>query len=291
MNSAGLTPVLTPTGHRVERTLEVLRIEPGVRGIGSIVAEIWEFRELLSILIWRDVTIRYKQTVVGVAWVVFQPLVMMFIFNLFLRGVLPSDGQPYFLFVFAGLMVWQLFSRALSTVAISLKENEYILKKAYIPRILFVITAMGSVVVEFIISLIVLLAMMLLYGLHPGWQILLAPVFLLLTMLAAVSIGLWLCSLDVRYRDMRQALPLLLQAWMFATPVVYAKSLISPAAYNFYAINPMVAIVEGFRWSLLSHATPPSIATLAISGAVMLLLLIGGLFVFRRVEANLVDWM
>src|SRR5277367_6053650 len=159
MNSASVTPVLAPTGHRVERTLEVLRIEPGVRGIGSVFSEIWEFRELLMILVWRDVTIRYKQTIVGVAWVVFQPLVMMFIFNLFLRGVLPSDGQPYFLFVFAGLMVWQLFSRALSTVAISLKENEYILKKAYIPRILFVVTAMGSVVVEFVISLIVLLTM------------------------------------------------------------------------------------------------------------------------------------
>jgi lipopolysaccharide transport system permease protein len=291
MKPSSQTQVLLPSAQHDTHRLTVTRIEPRVHSVWGLFGEVWNFRELLAILVWRDVTIRYKQTMVGVAWVVFQPLFMMFIFNLFLRGILPADGQPYFLFVFAGLIVWQMFSKALTTVSVSLKENEYIIKKVYFPRIICVLASVASVVIDFLISVAVLLAMMLLYGLHPGWQILLAPVFLLLTLLAAISIGLWLCALDVRYRDMRQALPLLMQAWMFATPVVYAKSLISPSFHNLYALNPMVAIVEGFRWSLLNGATPPSFSTLAISGSAMFVLLIGGLLVFRRIEGNLADWM
>ena len=252
--------------------------------------ELWEYRELLYFLVWRDLKVRYKQTALGVAWVVLQPLFLMLVFTLFfgrLVGV-PSDGLPYSIFVYTGILPWQLFSRGLNEAGMSLVANERVITKIYFPRILVPASAVLSSLIDFSVAFIVLVGYMLAYGIQPGFSILALSLFVLLAVMAALGVGLWLAALNVVYRDVRYTLPFLTQIWMFATPIIYPVSVVPEAWRSLYSLNPMVGVVEGFRWSLLGTATPAD-PMLGVSALIVVGVFIGGIFYFQRVEQTLAD--
>jgi lipopolysaccharide transport system permease protein len=251
--------------------------------------EIWAYRELLYFLVWRDVKVRYKQTALGIVWAIAQPVFLMVVFTLvFSRlGRLPSDGLPYPVFAFAALLPWQLFAFALAESSHSVVANQRLVSKVYFPRLIVPIASVCVGLVDFLISFVILLALMAYYGLTPGPAVLTVPLWTLLAVLTALSVGLWLAALNVRYRDIRYTLPLLTQVWLLATPVAYSLSLVSPEWRPWYALNPMVGVVETFRWALLGQASFPSFVW--ISAAATLLLLTGGLFYFRRTERTFAD--
>ena len=250
----------------------------------------WEYRELLYFLTWRDIKVRYKQTALGVIWVVLQPLLLMLIFTLFfgrLVGV-PSDGIPYSIFTYSALLPWQFFSRALNDASVSLVANERIITKTYFPRILVPVSAVLSSLVDFMIGLGALIGFLLVHGVQPGFAILALPGFVLLAIIAALGVSFWLAALNVVYRDVRYLLPFLTQVWMFATPIIYPVSVI-PEGWRFlYGMNPMAGVVEGFRSSLLGKASSFD-AMLGVSAMIAAGVFIGGLFYFRKVEQTLAD--
>ncbi len=268
-------------------------ISPKPLSIFGTVREVWEYRELLYTFAWRDVTLRYKQTAAGVAWVVLQPLLMMIVFSVFLGFFVrvPSGGIPYPLFVYSGLLIWQLFAKSLTLATESIKENEPIISRVYFPRIILPLSVMFGGVMDFLVAVIVLLPLMAFYGIFPSWPVFVAPVFVGLAVLAAFAVGLWLSILGALYRDIRLVLPVLLQAWMFMTPVVYPTSLVPERWQAMYSLNPMVGAVEGLRWSLIDGARQPNLTVMGISTVVLVLLLVGGIYYFRRTEGNLVDVM
>ncbi len=240
-----------------------------------------------------DVTLRYKQTAAGVAWVVLQPLLMMIVFSVFLGFFIrvPTGGIPYPLFVYSGLLIWQLFAKSLTLAAESIKENEPIISRVYFPRIILPLSVMFGGVMDLLVAVIVLLPLMAFYGIFPSWPVFVAPVFVGLAVLAAFAVGLWLSILGALYRDIRLVLPVLLQAWMFMTPVVYPTSLVPERWQALYSLNPMVGAVEGLRWSLIDGAPQPNLTVMGISTVVLVFLLVGGVYYFRRTEGNLVDVM
>lgn len=268
-------------------------ISPKPLSIFGTVREVWEYRELLYTFAWRDVTLRYKQTAAGVAWVVLQPLLMMIVFSVFLGFFIrvPTGGIPYPLFVYSGLLIWQLFAKSLTLAAESIKENEPIISRVYFPRIILPLSVMFGGVMDLLVAVIVLLPLMAFYGIFPSWPVFVAPVFVGLAVLAAFAVGLWLSILGALYRDIRLVLPVLLQAWMFMTPVVYPTSLVPERWQALYSLNPMVGAVEGLRWSLIDGAPQPNLAVMGVSTVVLVLLLVGGIYYFRRTEGNLVDVM
>lgn len=268
-------------------------ISPKPLSIFGTVREVWEYRELLYTFAWRDVTLRYKQTAAGVAWVVLQPLLMMIVFSVFLGFFIrvPTGGIPYPLFVYSGLLIWQLFAKSLTLATESIKENEPIISRVYFPRIILPLSVMFGGVMDLLVAVIVLLPLMAFYGIFPSWPVFVAPVFVGLAVLAAFAVGLWLSILGALYRDIRLVLPVLLQAWMFMTPVVYPTSLVPERWQALYSLNPMVGAVEGLRWSLIDGAPQPNLAVMGISTVVLVLLLVGGIYYFRRTEGNLVDVM
>ena len=252
--------------------------------------ELWDYRELLYFLIWRDVKVRYKQTALGAAWAIIQPFFMMVVFSLFfgkLAGV-PSDGIPYPVFAFCALLPWQLFAHALTESSNSLIGNQNLITKVYFPRLVVPIAAVLGGVVDFAIAFVILLAMMLYFGIVPGWQIVTLPGFLLLAVMTALAVGLWLSALNVQYRDVRYTINFLVQIWLFATPVAYPSSLIPEQWRWIYGLNPMAGVVEGFRWALLGRTNAPG-AMLWVSVAVVIVLLVGGLYYFRRMEQEFAD--
>lgn len=252
--------------------------------------ELWEYRELLYFLTWRDIKVRYKQTALGVAWAVLQPLFLMLVFTLFfgrLVGV-PSDGLPYSIFTLTALLPWQLFARALNEAGMSLVANERVITKVYFPRVLLPASAVLSSLIDFSVAFIVLFGFVLFYGIRPGLSIVVLPLFVLLTVMAALGVGLWLAALNVVYRDVRYTLPFLTQIWMFSTPIIYPVSVVPEAWRPLYSLNPMVAVVEGFRWSLLGKAGPAD-PMLGVSAVIVVAVFIGGIFYFQRVEQTLVD--
>jgi lipopolysaccharide transport system permease protein len=252
--------------------------------------ELWDYRELLYFLTWRDVKVRYKQTALGAAWAIIQPFFMMVVFSLFfgkLAGI-PSDGIPYPVFAFCGLLPWQLFAHALTESSNSLVGNQNLITKVYFPRLVVPIAAVLGGLVDFAIAFVILLAMMLYFGIVPGWQIATLPGFILLAVVTALSVGLWLSALNVQYRDVRYTINFLVQLWLFATPVAYPSSLIPHQWRWLYGLNPMAGVVEGFRWALLGKTEAPG-ALLVVSIAVVILLLIGGLYYFRRMEQEFAD--
>jgi lipopolysaccharide transport system permease protein len=252
--------------------------------------ELWEYRELLYFLTWRDIKVRYKQTALGMAWVVLQPLFLMLIFTLFFGRLvgIPSDGIPYPIFTYTALLPWQLFSRALNEGSVSLIANERIITKTYFPRIIVPISAVLSSLVDFVIGLVALVGFVLFYGMQPGIAILGLPVFVLLAVIAALGVSFWLAALNVVYRDVRYLLPFLTQVWMFATPIIYPASVI-PEAWRFlYGMNPMAGVIEGFRSSLLGNASSFD-AMLGVSAIISAGVFIGGLFYFRKAEQSLAD--
>ena len=270
--------------------LPELLITPGNRWIPLHLSELWEYRELLYFLVWRDIKVRYKQTALGAAWAVMQPLFMMLVFSLFFGRLakVPSDGIPYPVFAFCALIPWQLFANALSESSNSLVGNQNLITKVYFPRLVIPIAAVLSGLVDFAIAFAILIGMMLYFGIVPGWSILVLPGFILLAVLTALAVGLWLSALNVQYRDVRYTMSFLVQFWLFATPVAYPSSLVPESWRAFYGINPMAGVVEGFRWALLGKTQPPG-AMLWVSVFVVTILLIGGLFYFRRMEQQFAD--
>jgi lipopolysaccharide transport system permease protein len=270
--------------------IPVLRIEPSHGWVSLKLHEIWEYRELLYFLAWRDVKVRYKQTALGVAWAVLQPFLTMVVFSVFFGklGKIPSDGIPYPIFSYAALVPWTFFAHGLNQSSNSLVSGAQLIKKIYFPRLIVPVAAIASGVVDFVFAFAVLLVMMLYYGLLPTANIFWLPVFLLLAFIASLGVGLWLSTLNVEYRDVRYIVPFITQFWLFATPVAYPSTLLSEPWRTLYAVNPMVGVVEGFRWALLSTNTGPG-PMILVSSLMALLILISGAFYFRRMEKNFAD--
>lgn len=264
-------------------------IEPSGRGIRLRLGEVWEYRELLFFLVWREVKVRYKQTVLGVAWAVLQPVLTMVVFSLFFGRLagLPSDGVPYPVFAYVALLPWQLFAASLTGATSSLVGSQGLISKVYFPRLLVPLSATLSSLVDFAIAFGVLVLLMLYYGLVPGPAVLALPGLVLLAIATALSVGLWLSVLNARYRDVRYVLPFLAQLWLFVSPVAYPSSLVPPPWRILYALNPMVGVVDGFRWALLGRGALE--ASTAVSVGVVIVLLVAGVRYFQRAQATIVD--
>jgi lipopolysaccharide transport system permease protein len=268
----------------------VITIAPSRGWVPLRVREIWEFRELLYFLVWRDVKVRYKQTLLGAAWAIIQPFFTMLVFSLFFGRLakIPSDGLPYPIFAYAALVPWTFFANGLNQASNSLVGNANLVKKVYFPRLVIPVAAVLSGLVDLLLALAVLIAMMGYYGIVPSGNILFLPLFLLLALMAALAVSLWLSALNVEFRDVRYTLPFLTQLWLFATPIAYPSSLLSEPWRTVYGLNPMVGVVDGFRWALLDGAAQPGSIVIASSLATVVLL-IGGAFYFRRMERTFAD--
>lgn len=251
--------------------------------------EVWEYRELLYFLVWREVKVRYKQTVLGVAWAVLQPVLTMVVFSLFFGHLagMPSDGVPYPVFAYVALLPWQLFAGSLTGVTSSLVGSQGLISKVYFPRLLVPLSATLSSLVDFGVAFGVLVLLMLYYGLVPGLAVLALPSLVLLAVGTALGVGLWLSVLNVRYRDVRYVLPFLSQLWLFLTPVAYPSSLVPEPWRVLYALNPMVGVVDGFRWSLLGRGALGG--STVVSVGVVIVLLAAGVRHFQRAQATIVD--
>ena len=270
--------------------IPVIRIRPASDRLANGLKELWQYRELLYFLIWRDVKVRYKQTAIGAAWAIIQPLMTMIIFTVVFGRFanMPSDGLPYPIFSFAALLPWTYFSKALNQSVASVVADANLITKVYFPRLLLPLSAVVGGLIDFAIAFVFLLAMMAWYGLAPQWGILLLPFFVLLTMLTALSVSVWLSVINVRYRDVGQAIPFLVQIWLFASPVAYPVSVV-PENWRFlYNLNPLAGILEGFRWALLGNQNPPIVSLLSTS-VVVLALLSGGILFFKRMEKTFAD--
>jgi len=262
------------------------------RGLRLVdLTEIWRWRELFVALMMRDMAVRYKQTAIGITWVVIQPLATVAIFSFLLGkvGNVPTGGLPYPLFAFAAMVPWQVFSRALTEGSMSLAGNRSLITKVYFPRMLLPGAAVFSGIVDFAITLVILFGMMMWYGFLPGWQIVLIPALLFLALLTSLGVALWLSALNVLYRDVQFVLPFLTQVWLFLTPVLYPTSVIPERWRMLYALNPMVSVTETFRWALLGGATAPDPLMLAVSAGIVLLVLVSGAAYFRHVEREMAD--
>jgi len=262
------------------------RGRPFVQDLRDIVM----YRDLLALLIQRDVSVRYKQSALGIAWVVVQPLVLMLLFSVVfgMFAKLPSDGVPYPLFVLSALLPWLYFSRSLSGTSDSLVNSATLVTKVYFPPLILPISKTLSGLVDLLISFGLLVLVLAWYRVVPGWQILLLPLFVAGAMITAFAVGLWLTALNVRYRDIGLLVPFLVQVWMYASPVAYSTSLVPPRLLWIYSLNPIVGITEGFRWALLGRA-PPDPGPMLVSFLIVLLLLVGGLWYFRRTERDFAD--
>jgi lipopolysaccharide transport system permease protein len=252
--------------------------------------EIWDYRELLYFLMWRDIKVRYKQTALGAAWAVLQPALTMIVFSVFFGrlGGIPSDGVPYPIFTYAALLPWQLFSHALSESGNSLVTNQNLVTKVYFPRLVIPVAPVLAGLVDFAIASSILFVLFFWYGVVPSLAVLALPLLILLALTTAVGVGLWLSALNVRYRDVRYTIPFLSQLWMFLSPVAYPASMVPEQWRTLYGLNPMAGVVEGFRWALLG-TDAPSPAMLIASVFVAIFLFIGGLYYFRRMEQTFAD--
>jgi lipopolysaccharide transport system permease protein len=268
----------------------VIRIEPSRGWISLRLDELWEYRELLYFLAWRDIKIRYKQTALGAAWAIIQPFFTMIIFSIFfghLAGI-PSDGVPYPIFSFAALVPWTFFANSLNQSSNSLVSSANLIQKVYFPRLAVPIASVFSGMVDFVLAFIVLLGMMLYYGMLPTINVVWLPAFCLLAFVTSLGVGLWLSAMNVRFRDIRYTVPFLIQFWMFATPIAYPSSLLSEPWRTLYGLNPMVGVIEGFRWGLLGTNTAPG-SIIIISSLMAIAILVGGAFYFRRAEKSFAD--
>jgi lipopolysaccharide transport system permease protein len=280
------------TGEVAGRGVEapVLVIEPSRGWVGLKLRELWEYRELVYFLIWRDVKVRYKQTVLGAAWAVIQPLFSMLVFTVVFGKLakMPSDGVPYPLFSYAALLPWNYFAQGLASSSDSLVGSANLIKKVYFPRLAIPVAAVCGGVVDFLIAFGVLLLMMGYFGVTPTGNVVWLPLFLLLALVTALGVGLWLSALNVQYRDVKYTVPFLVQFWMYATPIVWPSSLLPEPWKTVYGLNPMAGVVEGFRWALLGVQTAPGPMVWASVGAAVALL-VSGAFFFRRMEKTFAD--
>ncbi len=253
-------------------------------------ADLWKYHELLYFLVWREVKVRYKQTVIGAAWAILQPVMAMVVFTIIFGkfAKIPSDGLPYPVFAYTALLPWNLFAQSLTRSGASLVENANLITKVYFPRLMIPLGAALAPIVDFFVSFLVLLGLMAWFGISPTWGILALPFFLVLTLITALSVNLWLSPLNVKYRDVGHTLPFLSQFWMYASPVVYPVSLVPERWQSLYSLNPMVGVIEGFRWALLGKQSPNFMA-MAISTAVVFALLLGGIVYFKKAERTFAD--
>lgn len=269
---------------------EVLILKP-TRGWGRLnLGELWKYRELTYFLTWRDLKVRYKQTVLGASWAILQPFLSMVVFSVFFGSLLnvPSEGVPYPVFSYTALLPWGVFAKALNDAGRSLVTNRSMITKIYFPRMVIPVASVISGLVDFAIAFVVLLGMMWYFHIPPTVNIWTLPLFLLLALLTALGIGLWLSALNVLYRDIGYIIPFLTQLWFYLTPIVYPASQVPEHWRNIYALNPMVGVVEGFRWALLDTATAPG-PMVVVSSIVALLMLLSGMFYFRRMERTFAD--
>lgn len=267
-----------------------IRIEPTSGWVSLKLDKLWAYRELIYFFTWRDIKVRYKQTVMGVLWAIIQPVFTMVIFSLFFGGLaqVPSDDLPYPIFTFAALVPWTFFANALTQASNSLVNQIDMLKKVAFPRMTMPIATVLAGIVDFVLAFAVLLGMMLYYGVLPTINILWLPLFLLLAFITSLGVGLWFSAMNVQFRDVRYVVPFLTQAWLFATPIAYPSSLLSDTWRIVYGLNPMVGVVEGFRWALLGADTAPG-PIIVVSAVVALVLLVSGAFYFRRMEKTFAD--
>lgn len=269
----------------------VLLIRPTKGWAALRLHELWEYRELFYFLVWRDIKVRYKQTALGATWAIIQPFFTMVVFSLFFGHLakMPSDSIPYPLFSFAALVPWTFFANGLSQSSNSLVGNARLVSKVYFPRLVIPLSSVLAGLLDFAIAFVVLIGMMAFYGVYPSLLPLCAlPFLLLLALITATGVGLWLSAMNVHYRDIRYAIPFLIQVWMFSTPVAYPSSLLHEPWRTLYGLNPMVGVVEGFRWALLGANTAPGLIVL-VSTLVSLALLVSGAFYFRRMEKSFAD--
>jgi len=269
---------------------EVVYIRPSRGWIHLKLGDLWHYRELIYFLTWRDVKVRYKQTVLGAGWAILQPLINMVVLGVIFGRFadMPTDGIPRPIFTFTALLPWGLFSKALSDAGRSMLANRSMITKIYFPRLIIPLSSVLGGLVDFMIQLGILLLMMLFYNYAPTVAVVTLPFFLLLALATALGFGLWLSALNVLYRDVNYILPFLTQLWLLVTPVAYSSSVVPEKWQWLYALNPMVGVVEGFRWALLD-APPPSLVTLVISTTITIVVLITGMYYFRRMERTFAD--
>lgn len=267
-----------------------IRLQPSTGWQALNLAELWRFRELLYFLSWRDIKVRYKQTALGALWAILQPFLTMVVFSVFFGRLakVPSDGMPYPLFAYTALLPWMFFANGLSHSSNSLVQSAGMLKKVYFPRLIVPMSSILSGVVDFAFAFVVLIALMLWYGVMPTIRIIWLPLLLLLAILTSFGVGLWLSAINVQFRDVRYTIPFITQFWLFATPIAYPSSLLSEPWRTLYGVNPMVGVVEGFRWALLGAQGLPS-SIILLSAGMTCTLLVTGLFYFRRMERSFAD--
>ena len=284
------TTIPEATG-KVTADREIVTIIQPSRGWVSLkLKELWEYRDLLFFLAWRDISVRYKQTALGAAWAIIQPFFSMVVFSLFFGQLakIPSDGVPYPIFSYTAMLPWTYFSSAMTNSSNSLVGSSNLLTKVYFPRLVIPLASVLPAVVDFAIAFVVLLGMMVFYHIAPTWNLVWLPAFLLLALVTALGVGLWLSAMNVKYRDIRYVIPFLVQFWMFASPVTYPASMVPVQWRMLYGLNPMAGVIEGFRWALLGTNTAPG-PIIAASVVAALFLLISGAFYFRRMERTFAD--
>jgi len=273
-----------------ERDLPVVRIDARRGWLALDLPELWAYRELLYFFVWRDIKVRYKQTVIGAAWAILQPVLTMLVFSLFFGKLakIPSGGLPYPIFYYCALLPWMYFATAMQAATNVVVEQQRVITKVYFPRVVLPISSVLSGLLDFAISFAVFAAMMVYYRIVPTKAVIWLPAFTLLAILTALGVGLWLSALNALYRDVRYVLPFLVQFWMFASPVAYPSSLV-PAKWRWlYGLNPMAGVIEGFRWALTGQGQPPG-ALMAASSVAVGLLVLGGLVYYHAVEGKIAD--
>ncbi len=277
-----------PAGVRPQEA--VIRIEPSRGWVSLRLQEFWQYRELLYFLTWRDISVRYKQTVLGAAWAIIQPFFTMVVFSLFFGKLakIPSEGVPYPIFSYAALVPWTFFAHGLSQSSNSVVQSANLIKKVYFPRLIVPIAAVLSGVVDFVLAFVVLVGMMFYYGIVPTGNIVWLPLLFALALVTSLGVGLWLSTLNVQFRDVRYVVPFLTQLWLFATPIAYPSTLLPERWRPFYGLNPMAGVVDGFRWALLGQGRPHG-EIILVSAAAAVVLLISGAYYFRRVEKTFAD--
>jgi lipopolysaccharide transport system permease protein len=280
-----------------QKNIQTLNPEPRfvmkpVQGFGfPNFRELYEYRELLFYFVWRDLKVRFKQTAIGVGWVILSPVLIMLIFTVIFGGLakLPSEGMPYVVFSFTGLVAWGLFAKALSGASNSLLSGSGLSAKVYFPRLAVTLSTILSSLVDFAITFILLFIMLLGFGIFPGWAMLALPLFILFCLLTALAFGLWLSALTVQFRDVAHAVGLLTTVWLYASPVAYSPTLLPEGIWRtIYWLNPMAVVVQGFRWALLDSYLPP-LLPLLVSISIVLIILVTGFIYFHRVEQTFID--
>jgi len=268
----------------------VMKITPPGNWWKIPIGELWEYQELIYFFVWRDIKVRYKQTLVGAAWAILQPFLTMLIFSIFFGALahIPSQGLPYPIFYYSALLPWMYFAASVQSATNTIVENQRVITKVYFPRLALPISSVLSGLVDFGVSFLMFVAMMAYYHVRPTPALLWMPVFLLMAVATALGIGLWLSALNAIYRDVRYVVPFLVQFWLFASPVAYPSSLVPAKWKSLYSLNPMTGVIEGFRWSLTGKGNPPGRLVL-ISAGVVLFVLIAGLGYFQRMETTIAD--